>query len=112
MDEYQTELNALKQTLIQLKLDEAEPSVIEEYDCELRNLTSIYNAAVHAFSVGIDDPDLHQALADLGFGPWEFSNVYSFVYDAALDGDLDGEELSGIVDRTDYAASLRASLTV
>ena len=109
MNEYEEELNELRLKLERLREAEAAPEIIEEHDCELRNLRAIYVAAQTTFAVGADDIEVQTALSELGFGNWTLDHVYSFVYDAAMDADLEGEELATIVNRTDYAASLRAA---
>lgn len=110
MDEYQLEIQALRRTLGRLKAEEAEPQILDEYEAELRNLAALYRAANETFEAGQDDPELRSALAELGMGDWAFPNVYAFIYEAALDEDLAGRELSAVVDATDYTASLRAAL--
>ena len=82
--------------------------MIEEYEFELRNLTAIYKAAQHCLGMGADDIALQRTLAELGYGEWSLTNVYSFVYDAAMDADVSGEDLAALVNQTDYAATLRA----
>ncbi|HEY6377641.1 MAG TPA: hypothetical protein VI316_00510, partial [Candidatus Dormibacteraeota bacterium] len=52
------------------------------------------------------DPRLRIALAELAFGDWTLTNVYSFVYEAAMDAEPDGRDLANVITHTDYAASL------
>jgi hypothetical protein len=107
VDEYQLEIQSVRQTLERLRAAEAEPAVVEEYEAELRNLTSLYNAARETLAAGERDRRLGRALSELGFGDWTLQNVYAFVYDASMELDLDGgTDLAGRVDETDYAASL------
>jgi hypothetical protein len=108
-NEYEDELRELRKKLDQLRADEAAPDVIEEYASEWRNLRAIYQAAQETFAMGTDDAELQSVLAVLGFGDWTLANVYAFVYDAAMDADLDGDDLASIVNQTDYVASLRAA---
>ena len=107
MNEYEEELRKLKLQLEQLRLEEAPPEIIEEHEFEIRNLEAIYKAAQHTYAIGSDDTELQLVLAEIGYGEWKLSNVYSFVYDAAMDADVTGENLAHEVDQTDYAASLR-----
>lgn len=110
MDEYQLEITALRRKLAHLREADAEPDVIEEFDCELRNLIALYQATQDAFVAGETDPKVPLALQELGFGDWSFENVYNFVYEAAMDVELDGEDLATIIGHTDYAESLRRAL--
>ena len=110
MDEYQLEIQSIKATLEKLRADEAAPDLIEEYAAELRNLVALYDASKALFEAGDVEPGLGRALAQRGFGDWDFDNVYAFVYEAALAADLDDHELSSVVNSTDYAASLLLAL--
>ena len=87
------------------------PALIEEYETEYRNLSSLYRAATDTFDADQTEPRLPDALASLGFGDWTLTNVYSFVYDASMELPVDdGRELARRIDETDYAASLLAVL--
>lgn len=111
MDEYQLEIQSIRRTLARLRDEEADPALVEEYETEYRNLSSLYRAATETFAAEEREPRLATALADLGFGPWTLTNVYSFVYDASMELPVDdGRELARRVDETDYAASLLAAL--
>jgi hypothetical protein len=110
VDEYAMELNALRRTLARLREEEADGAVIDEYEAELRNLTALYAAAQETLDAGTRDPRLPRALDELGFGRWELPNVYSFVYEAAMDAESDGREVSSIVREIDFPASLLAAL--
>ena len=104
MDEYQIEIGEVRRTLARLRAEQARAEVIEEYEAELRNLVALYQAALDTFNN--QDERLHTALADLGFGEWTLTNVYSFVYEAAMDAEPDGRDLANVINHTDYAASL------
>jgi len=111
MDEYQLEIQSLRRTLTRLRAELADPGLIDEYEGELRNLTALYDAARETLAAGDDNVRLRRALAELGFGEWNLANVYSFVYDAAMESDVDdGQEFAGVINETDYAASLLAAL--
>ncbi|MHB8488351.1 MAG: hypothetical protein ACYDCS_03530 [Candidatus Dormibacteria bacterium] len=111
MDEYQLEIQSLRRTLARLREEEADPALIEEYETEYRNLSSLYRAASDTFDADQTEPRLPDALASLGFGEWTLNNVYSFVYDASMELPVDdGRELARRIDETDYAASLLAVL--
>ncbi|MFN2568733.1 MAG: hypothetical protein ABR564_03925 [Candidatus Dormibacteria bacterium] len=109
MDEYQLEIQALRQTLGRLKADRADAALIDEYEEELRNLTAIYDAALETLAAGRVDRRLGLALADLGFGAWTLPNVYSFVYEAVLDAELKGHGVAHEARHTDFAGTLLAA---
>jgi len=107
VDEYQLEIQSLRRTLARLRADLADPALIDEYEAEVRNLTALYDAARATLAAGRADARLRNALAELGFGDWNLVNVYSYVYDAAMDIEVDdGHELASVINETDYAASL------
>ncbi len=106
MDEYQLEIQSTKSTLNRLRADEAEPELIEEYEAELRILVALYTAATEVYEAGLTEPRLRTVLADLDFGEWSMENVYSFIYEAALDMDEAGHDLAARVGQTDFAGAL------
>jgi hypothetical protein len=111
VDEYQLEIQSLRRALAKLRDEEADSALIEEYETEYRNLSSLYKAATDTFDADLSEPRLPDVLASLGFGDWTLSNVYSFVYDASMELPVDdGRELARRIDETDYAASLLAVL--
>jgi hypothetical protein len=111
VDEYQLEIQSLRRTLARLREADADAALIEEYETEYRNLSSLYRAASETFAADEKDPRLAEVLESLGFGEWTLSNVYSFVYDASMELPVDdGRELARRIDETDYAASLLAVL--
>ncbi len=107
MDEYQIEIRDIRRTLARLKAEQARSELIEEYEAELRILVALYQAALDTLERG-DDP-ARAALAQLGFGDWTLTNVYSFVFEAAMDAEPDGRDLANVITHTDYAASLAAA---
>jgi hypothetical protein len=108
VDEYQIEIRQLRRTLAKLKAEKAREELIEEYEVELRILVALYQAATETLERGYTDPDLPRALAELGFGDWTLTNVYSFIYEAAMDAEPDGRDLANVITHTDYVASLLA----
>jgi hypothetical protein len=110
MDEYQLEIQSLRSRLVQLREQQADPALIDEYEAEVRNLTALYTAARDTFVAGENDARVRAALSALGFGEWKLENVYSFVYDASMDLDADGRALATEIEETDYAGSLVAAL--
>lgn len=109
MDEYQLEIRSIRSTLTRLRAEEADPELIEEYEAELRILVALYAAATEVFAAGIEDPRLREVLADLDFGAWTMENVYSFIYDAAMDLEESGHDLAARVGQTDFAGALLAA---
>jgi hypothetical protein len=57
----------------------------------------------------MSDARLRTVLAELGFGEWTMANVYSFIYEAALDMDESGHDLAARVGQTDFAGALLAA---
>ncbi len=106
MDEYQLEIQSIRSTLNRLRADEADPELIEEYEAELRILMALYAAATETLEAGWEDERLRTVLAELDFGDWTMENVYSFVYDAALDMDESGHDLAARVGQTDFVRAL------
>ncbi len=106
MDEYQLEIQSIRSTLNRLRADEADPELIEEYEAELRILMALYAATTETLEAGLTDARLRTVLADLEFGDWTMENVYSFVYDAALDMDESGHDLAARVGQTDFVGAL------
>lgn len=109
MDEYQLEIQSIRTTLTKLRADEADPELIEEYEAELRILMALYEAATETFVAGRDRAPSHEVLDDLGFGAWTLENVYSFVYEAAMDMPESGHDLAARVSQTDFTGALAAA---
>jgi len=112
MDEYQIEIREIRRTLSRLRAEKAGEDLIEEYEAELRNLVSLYEAATVTYDAVESFPDLRRALAELRFGDWTLENVYAFVYEAAMEAEPDGRDLANVISHTDYAASLLAAIGV
>jgi hypothetical protein len=109
VDEYQLEIESIRTTLTRLRADEADPELIEEYEAEMRILVALYTAATETLESGMSDARLRTVLAELGFGEWTMENVYSFIYEAALDMDESGHDLAARVGQTDFAGALLAA---
>jgi hypothetical protein len=109
VDEYQLEIQSIRSTLNRLRAEEADPELIEEYEAELRILMGLYAAAMETLEVGRSDARLRTVLAELDYGDWTMENVYSFVYDAALDMDESGHDLAARVGQTDFVGALLAA---
>jgi len=109
VDEYLLEIQSIRSTLTRLRADQADPELIEEYEAEMRILVALYTAATETLAVGASDARLRTVLAELGFGGWTMENVYSFIYDAALDMDESGHDLAARVSQTDFASAILAA---
>jgi hypothetical protein len=110
LDEYQLEIRSLRSTLDRLRAAQSDLALIDEYEAEVRNLSALYSAACDTLAAGERDRRLRDALADLGFGEWTLENVYGFVYEAAMEIDVESSrDLASQINETDYAASLLAA---
>lgn len=109
MDEYQLEIQSIRSTLTTLRGAEADPELIEEYEAELRILVALYTAATEVYEAGLSEPRLRTVLDELDFGDWTMENVYSFIYEAALDMDEAGHDLAARVGQTDFVGALLAA---
>ncbi|MGH7687307.1 MAG: hypothetical protein ACREN2_10890 [Candidatus Dormibacteria bacterium] len=110
MNEYKLEIQQLTGQLAHMRETDADPTLISEYEAELRNLSALYRATSETYEAGMVDTRLAQALDRTGFGAWTLQNVYSFIYDVSMELPLDGQELASLIDGTDYAGSLLESL--
>ncbi len=106
MDEYALEIDTLRRALARLRLEEAAPAIIEEYEVELRILTALYEATGQTIAAGERDARLSGALGRLGFGDWDLDNVYAFIYEAAMETDTNGRDLAAVIGETDFATLL------
>ena len=112
MDEYQIEIGEIRRQLARLRADEAPTPVIEDFEAQLRILQALYAAALETLGHGENDPRLRTALRDIGFGEWTLTNVYAFIYEAAMDAEPDGRDLANVIGHTDWTASLLRVLEV
>lgn len=110
MDQYQTEIRELRATLARLREADGDLELIDEYEAEVRNLSALYTAATETLATGRGDSRYSDALSSLGFGDWTLDNVYSYVYDLAMELPSDGRDLAALINETDFAGSLLESL--
>ena len=108
MDEWQLEMQEIQRHIAGLRARDGDPVIIDELEAELRILESFYATAWEVYEAGEDDPQARRGFAELGMGEWTFTNVYSFVYEAAMDAEPDGRDLANVITHTDYVASLLA----
>ena len=109
MDEYALEIDSLRRALTRLRLEEAAPAIIEEYEVELRVLTALFEATSQTIGAGDHDARLAGALARLGFGEWDLDNVYAFVYEVAMEVDTEGRDLAALVGEMDFPVLMLAA---
>ena len=102
MDEWQVEMEEIQRNLSALRAREGDPEVIAELEAELRILQSLYLTAWEVFEAGDRDRGVREAFARLRMGEWTFENVYSYVYERALELELGRRELSSLVPEQDY----------
>jgi hypothetical protein len=107
MDEWQLEMQEIRDQLTRLRAREGDPVIIEELEAELRILRSLYGTAVELLEAGKDDHDLRRDFLATGMGEWTLPNVYSFVYETAMRLELGTRELSSLVPEVDYEDLIR-----
>jgi hypothetical protein len=106
VDEYELEIAEVRRSLARLRVEEAAPLLIDEYEAELRILVALYEAATRTMDAGTADRRLAGALSGLGFGEWDLDNVYAFVYEAAMEADTEGRDLGAVIGEMDFPALL------
>ena len=105
--EYLEEIADLRSRLAQLVEGAGDPVLIDEFTIEVGILESLLLAARELDLQLKLDPELGQSLLLRGLSPHSFKDVYSFVYDAAMEIDLQGRDLARAVGETDFADHLR-----
>jgi len=107
MDEWQLEMQEIRDQLAGLRAREGDPVIIEELEAELRILRAFYTTAQELIDAGEDDPDLRRDFLATEMGEWNFQNVYSFVYETAMRLEPGTRELSSLVPEVDYEDLIR-----
>jgi hypothetical protein len=107
MDEWQLEMQEIERDISALRARDGDPVVIDELEAELRILKSLYLTAGDLFDAGLDDGRLRRDFEQLGLGAWTFQNVYTFVYERALEIETGRRELSSLVPEQDYPSMIR-----
>lgn len=105
--EYLEEIADLRSRLAQLVEGGGDPVLIDEFTVEVRILESLLLAARELNLQLQLDPELGERMLLRGLSPLSFQDVYSFVYDATMEIDLQGRELARAIGETDFAALLR-----
>ncbi len=107
-EEYRLEIADLRRKISRLKTEHGELQLIEEFEAELRILEALFQAAATTLTAVEAEPALAHQLRVQGFGGADFREVYAFVYDAALELELDDRPLAAVIRATDFTAGLRA----
>ena len=107
MDEWQLEMQEIQRNISALRAREGDPVVIDELEAELRILESFYATAWDVFEAGEDDPETRRNFTALGMGDWTFTNVYSFVFERAMEIERGRRELSSLIPEQDYMGMIR-----
>ena len=107
-EEYRLEIAELRRKVSRLKAEQGEPHLIEEFEAELRILEALFKAAAATLAALAREPELADGLLRHGFRGADFREVYAFVYDAALELELEGRPLAAVIRATDFTAGLRA----
>jgi hypothetical protein len=102
MDEWQLEMQEIEWNLVALRARDGDLAVIDELEAELRILKSLYLTAGDLFDEGLVDARLRADFDRLGLGGWTFQNVYTFVYERAIELETGRRELSSLVPEQDY----------
>jgi hypothetical protein len=102
MDEWQLEMQEIERNLASLRARDGDLAVIDELEAELRILKSLYLTAADLFDEGLEDPRLRRDFERLGLGGWTFQNVYTFIYERAIELETGRRELSSLVPEQDY----------
>ena len=107
MDEWQLEMQEIQRNISGLRARDGDPVIIDELEAELRILEAFYVTAWEVFEAGEDDAQVRRGFSQLGMGDWTFTNVYSFVYERALEIELGRRELSSLIPEQDYMGMIR-----
>ncbi len=107
MDEWQLEMQEIERNISALRARDGDPIVIDELEAELRILKSMYLTAAGLLDAGLNDARLRRDFEQVGLGTWTFQNVYSFVYERALEIETGRRELSSLVPEQDYPEMIR-----
>jgi hypothetical protein len=109
MDEWQVEMREIRARIADLRAKRGDAVIIAELEAQLRILQSFYQVAWEVFDAGEADGEVHAGLARVGMGRWTFENVYSFIYERAMEIETGRRELSSLIPELDYLGILRAS---
>ncbi len=100
------EIREMRVRIGQLKGAEGPPEVIAEYETELRVLEALARAADVTAAAVAQRPELAEALLVRGFAGTSYQELYAFVYERALDLDLEGRDFASLIAATDFTRYL------
>ncbi|HUY98291.1 MAG TPA: hypothetical protein VMW47_11855 [Verrucomicrobiae bacterium] len=109
-DDVALEIQDLRRRVGRLKAEQAAPTLIAEYEAELRVLEALAQAAEVTLAAVLASPELGDGLRLRGFTSTRFADVYAFVYDRSLELELEGREFARVIAATDFAALLAPDL--
>jgi hypothetical protein len=109
VDEWQVEMQEIGRNIGRLRAAEGDPVIIAELEAELRILEALYATAWDVFEEGQLDLVVRESFARLEMGSWTFENVYSYVYERAIELETGTRELSSLVPEVDYLELIRES---
>lgn len=104
--EYLEEITDLRRRLRALEEAEGAPELIAEYAVEVQLLEALLLAARELRETLVRDPELGEMMLLRGFSPGKFPDIYSFVYEAAMEIDQAGAALARAVAETDFSQLL------
>lgn len=104
--EYVEEIADMRRRLTALEEAGGDPELVEEYAIEVELLEALLIAAQELRAAVAAQPELAEQLLLRGFAPTNFQDVYSFVYDSAMEIESSGRELAQRISRTDFATLL------
>jgi hypothetical protein len=107
MDEWQLEMEEIQRRLALLKAHDGDLIIIDELEAELRILNSLYVTSLEVCEAGQRDAEAHRGLVAERWGEWNFRNVYSYIYEKAMELEPGLRELSSLVPEQDYIGMLR-----
>jgi hypothetical protein len=107
MDEWQLEMAEIGRRIGELKAHDGDPVIIDELEAELRILNSLYSTALDVLEAGQRDLGAQAGLVAERWGEWTLRNVYSYVYEKAMELEPGRRELSSLVPEQDYIGMLR-----
>ncbi|HEV3232749.1 MAG TPA: hypothetical protein VG245_10915 [Candidatus Dormibacteraeota bacterium] len=108
MDEWQVEMAEIRRRLHELDKQRGDPVIIDELEAQLRILEAFYATAWRVFEAGAEDIALRREFRELGWGDWTYQNVYSYIYERAMEIEPGRRELSSLIPEMDYAGMIHA----
>ena len=108
MDEYSKEISDLQAQIDALTEADGEKAEISDLSMQAEILRLLYVRAHDLFAAGEADTELRAALTMRGYGPWNFDNVYAFVYEQSVEmPEIEHHAFVGGIRDADFAGMLR-----